>query len=232
MKIFTGRFQSSTSDTRASSVSRLVSPWVPSGRQLSCQAPNSSSRSWARVIVLTKPAPVDVRSNLRSCTHTKWPSRVSRTSHSTRSAPSLSARLYAASVCSGRAADAPRWATTKGCPATTSSAHVIPLCCRFLPLELNRSSSGRAGPFWEIWGYHDPAMCRPRDGFAFESFEDPGHGGQRRRRKQVPEHHQDGVVRDALGVRGEAGDDGPNRHHVTQDPRDPPLQDRPAHPTV
>ncbi|CAG6918715.1 hypothetical protein PICSAR65_04371 [Mycobacterium avium subsp. paratuberculosis] len=92
MNSFTGRRQSSTSDTSASSVSKLVSPCAPSSRQLSCQAPYSSSRSCASVIVLTNPAPVEVRSSRRSCTHTRWPSRVSRTSHSTPSAPSLRAR--------------------------------------------------------------------------------------------------------------------------------------------
>ncbi|COY50456.1 Uncharacterised protein [Mycobacterium tuberculosis] len=91
-KIFTGRCQSKTSETSASRVSRLVSPCEPSGRQLSCHAPYSSSRSWASVIVLTKPAPVEVRSRRRSCTQTRCPSRVNRTSHSTPSAPSLSAR--------------------------------------------------------------------------------------------------------------------------------------------
>ena len=40
-------------------------------------------------------------------------------------------------MCSGRSADAPRWATTKGCPPCAPSASVIALCCRFLLFLLN-----------------------------------------------------------------------------------------------
>jgi len=58
------------------------------------------------------PRPLDVRSMRRSWTHTRWPSLVSRTSHSRASAPSSMARLYALRVCSGASSEDPRCATT------------------------------------------------------------------------------------------------------------------------
>src|SRR5262249_27096748 len=48
----------------------------------------------------------------RSCTQTRWPSAVSRTSHSSPSAPASSAFTYAPRVCSAFSKLAPRWATT------------------------------------------------------------------------------------------------------------------------
>ncbi len=63
-------------------------------------------------MVDTTPRPSETRRTVRSCTHTNCPSAVTRTSHSSPSAPSSSARRYASSVCSGRAAEDPRWAIT------------------------------------------------------------------------------------------------------------------------
>src|SRR5690348_10638347 len=183
MKSLTGRLWSRTSETRSSSASRPVSPWLPSARQLGCQAPKSSSRSWARVISLTRPAPFDVRSIRRSCTHTRCPSRVSRTSHSTPSAPSLSASSYAARVCSGRSADAPRCATTNGWPPSSSSPEFIRLCCRVLAFRLNRNGRGVFLLGFLVVADDHPALGRPFDRLTLEA-EEHLHGQQQRRHCQ------------------------------------------------
>lgn len=65
------------------------------------QEPKSRAARSASSRADTAPRPFDVRLTRRSCTQTRWPSAVSRTSHSRASAPSSMALLYAASVCSG-----------------------------------------------------------------------------------------------------------------------------------
>ena len=56
------------------------------------RTPKSSPRRSSRSKSETTPCPEDVRSTVRSCTQTRCPSRVSRTSHSSASAPSSMAR--------------------------------------------------------------------------------------------------------------------------------------------
>src|SRR5215207_7071597 len=97
--------------TGSSVLSRSSMYAPPSGR---CHDPKSNPRRSSRSKSLTTPVPSEVRSTRRSCTHTRCPSRVSRTSHSSASAPSSIARRYAPSVCSARTWDEPRWATTSG----------------------------------------------------------------------------------------------------------------------
>src|SRR4051812_1676653 len=119
-----GRPQSATTSSRRSRVStcrrsqsgasQAAVSNGSAGSPASCQEPKSSSARSAISSVDTTPRPLDVRSMRRSCTQTRMPSRVSRTSHSRPSAPSSMARRYAANVCSASSADAPRCATTSG----------------------------------------------------------------------------------------------------------------------
>src|SRR5262249_54989149 len=62
----------------------------------------------------TRPRPSVVRSTVGSWMTTTWPSLVSWTSNSTRSAPTSSAAAKAASVFSATWAESPRWAMMSG----------------------------------------------------------------------------------------------------------------------
>ena len=53
--------------------------------------PQSKARNCSKLSCDTTPLPLLVRSRVRSCTQTRWPSADSRTSHSTPSAPSVTA---------------------------------------------------------------------------------------------------------------------------------------------
>ena len=133
-------------------VNRPVSPRAPSATA----ARTADQLAPASVIALTRPAPVDVRSSRRHA-QTRWPSR-QRTSHSAVGASLGASR--AANVCSGRVAEAPRWATTNGCRETTSPAsrrHLPPV--PHPPTQL-REPIRRAG---SIVGPH-PAMGGPSTG--------------------------------------------------------------------
>jgi hypothetical protein len=72
--------------------------------------PCGDAREWLDTV----PRPELVRLIRRSCTQTRVPSMVKRTSHSTALAPSSMARRYAATECSGSVSLAPRWAITCG----------------------------------------------------------------------------------------------------------------------
>ena len=105
------------------------------GRGRSSRSGASSSRSahgffqdakssWSRSassMVETTPRVLAVRRRSRSCTQTRWPSAVSRTSHSSASAPASSAATYARRVCSALSWLAPRCATTCGLMAPVST---------------------------------------------------------------------------------------------------------------
>ena len=172
-KIFTGRFQSRTSETRASSVSRLVSPCVPSGRQLSCHAPYSSSRSWASVIVLTKPAPR--RSPVQ-------PAVVHANQMAVAGQPHIAfhavGALFEREIVGGQGVFGPSGrGAAVGNDKRVPGEHLVgprhdPYAAGSCPS--NSTGAADAGRGWSIWADHDPAMGGPFDRFALEPFEDPG----------------------------------------------------------
>ncbi len=77
--------------TSGSSVTERISSSAHRLRPRGRRAPNWYCSSSARCSAETTPRPLEVRRIRRSCTQTSTPSRVSRTSHSTASAPTAAA---------------------------------------------------------------------------------------------------------------------------------------------